>query len=56
MTQRKLEAVIGLALAGMAAAFYVLIIPQYGGGDAFSETPPDLLAKVCTGLIGGLGA
>jgi hypothetical protein len=55
MTQRKLEALIGLALAVLAAAFYWLVIPVYAPDSMFAETPPSLLPKACTLLIGALG-
>ncbi len=55
MTQRKLEAAIGLFLALLSAAFYWLVIPVYAPGSMFAETPPDLLPKACTVLIGALG-
>lgn len=55
MTQRKLEALIGLILAVLAAAFYWLVIPVYAPDSMFAETPPSLLPKACTLLIGVLG-
>lgn len=56
MTQRKLEALIGLLLAVLAAAVYWLVIPVYAADSMFAETSPGLLPKACTALIGGLGS